>query len=87
MLLSSAAGIDLTSWEDSFAGEATDLDMTKFADHLQDNNDGVPNAVIIDCTASDAVSWGDARSAQRATVQDAREGGARGCALDGGHVA
>lgn len=56
MLLASGAGIDLTSWEDPFANDAAELDMTEFANHLQENKDGVPNAVIVDCTASDVVS-------------------------------
>ena len=46
--------IDLVNWEDTFAEKAIDTDLEAFEAHL--NPDHLPHAVIIDCTASEAVA-------------------------------
>ena len=46
--------IDLSRWEEDFAANGIDVDLEQFEQHL--NPDHLPHAVIIDCTASDAIS-------------------------------
>ena len=46
--------IDIPNWERDFETDAVDTDLDVFEQHL--NPDHLPHAVIIDCTASDAVS-------------------------------
>jgi aspartokinase/homoserine dehydrogenase 1 len=46
--------IDLEDWESQFAAGAIDTDLDAFEAHL--NPDHLPHAVIIDCTASEAVA-------------------------------
>jgi len=45
--------IDLTDWREPFA-QAEAMDQTRLVDHIQ--ADHLPHAVLIDCTASDAVA-------------------------------
>jgi aspartokinase/homoserine dehydrogenase 1 len=42
--------IDLSTWEDQFAGKSVDSDLEVLESHI--NPDHLPHAVIIDCTAS-----------------------------------
>ena len=46
--------IDLGGWEDDFESSAVDIDLDLLEEHLKP--DHLPHAVIIDCTASEAVS-------------------------------
>jgi aspartokinase/homoserine dehydrogenase 1 len=46
--------IDLSAWQDEFAAGAVATDFDAFEEHL--NPDHLPHAVIIDCTASEAVA-------------------------------
>lgn len=46
--------IDIDGWEDEFDASAVATDLDEFEQHL--NPDHLPHAVIIDCTASDAIS-------------------------------
>jgi aspartokinase/homoserine dehydrogenase 1 len=46
--------IDLDGWEGRFDSDAVDLDLEAFEAHV--NPDHLPHAVIIDCTASEAVA-------------------------------
>lgn len=46
--------IELSNWEDQFKSSAVDSDLDVFEAHLKP--DHLPHAVIIDCTASDAIS-------------------------------
>jgi aspartokinase/homoserine dehydrogenase 1 len=46
--------IDLASWRDEFDSNGVEVDLDLFEEHL--NPDHLPHAVIIDCTASDAIS-------------------------------
>jgi aspartokinase/homoserine dehydrogenase 1 len=46
--------IDLENWEQDFDSGAVDTDFEAFEEHL--NPDHLPHAVIIDCTASEAVA-------------------------------
>ncbi len=46
--------IDLANWQREFEADAVDTDLDVFEQHL--NPDHLPHAVIIDCTASDAIS-------------------------------
>ncbi|CAK9201942.1 unnamed protein product [Sphagnum troendelagicum] len=45
------AGLDLSKWRELLEGEGEPTDMVKFMVHVKDNH-FIPNAVIIDCTAS-----------------------------------
>eukprot|EP00898_Chlorokybus_atmophyticus_P005421 jgi/Chlat1/5880/Chrsp4S06384 len=53
MLLSSS-GIDLSEWEAEFEKSSVPADLDKFNEHVK--TDYIPNAVIVDCTASDFVA-------------------------------
>jgi aspartokinase/homoserine dehydrogenase 1 len=44
-------GLDLSKWRELLEGEGEPTDMVKFMVHVKDNH-FIPNAVIIDCTAS-----------------------------------
>ena len=46
--------IDLENWQDEFESDAVETDLDVFEQHL--NPDHLPHAVIIDCTASGAIS-------------------------------
>ncbi len=46
--------IDLAGWQDSFDAAAIELDLDAFEKHI--NPDHLPHAVIIDCTANDAIT-------------------------------
>lgn len=46
--------IDINGWEEEFESSAVETDLDQFEQHL--NPDHLPHAVIIDCTASDAIS-------------------------------
>ena len=46
--------IDLGNWREEFAADAVDLDFALFEQCI--NPDHLPHAVIIDCTASDAIA-------------------------------
>lgn len=46
--------IDIANWEDEFTADAVDTDLDLFEKHV--NPDHLPHAVIIDCTASEAVA-------------------------------
>jgi aspartokinase/homoserine dehydrogenase 1 len=46
--------INLASWRDEFDSNGVEVDLDLFEEHL--NPDHLPHAVIIDCTASDAIS-------------------------------
>ena len=46
--------IDLANWQRDFDSDAVETDLEVFEQHL--NPDHLPHAVIIDCTASDAIS-------------------------------
>jgi len=56
MLSTGDIGINLDTWEDEYANNAEPIDMDAFANHLRNNSDGIPNSVVVDCTASDEVS-------------------------------
>jgi aspartokinase/homoserine dehydrogenase 1 len=53
-MLLGARRIDLAGWEQSFDGSAVATDLDAFEAHV--NPDHLPHAVIIDCTASEAVA-------------------------------
>jgi aspartokinase/homoserine dehydrogenase 1 len=53
-MLLAARRIDLGDWESAMAADAIDFDREAFEAHV--NPDHLPHAVIIDCTASDAVA-------------------------------
>ena len=46
--------IDLADWQNEFESSSVDADLVAFEQHL--NPDHLPHAVIIDCTASDAIA-------------------------------
>jgi aspartokinase/homoserine dehydrogenase 1 len=46
--------IDLSSWQEDFAGKAVDCDLDRLEAHV--NPDHLPHAVIIDCTASEPIA-------------------------------
>ncbi len=46
--------VELESWEDDFAKGAVDLDFDAFEAHI--NPDHLPHALVVDCTASDAIA-------------------------------
>ena len=46
--------IDLANWESDFESSAIELDPVEFERHI--NPDHLPHAVIIDCTASEAIA-------------------------------
>ncbi len=46
--------IDLANWQNEFESSSVDADLAAFEQHL--NPDHLPHAVIIDCTASDAIA-------------------------------
>ncbi len=46
--------INLANWQDDFEANGVDVDLDLLEQHL--NPDHLPHAVIIDCTASDAIS-------------------------------
>lgn len=48
------SSIDLDAWRDVLSSEAQEADLEAFVDHVQ--TDYHPHAVLIDCTASDAIS-------------------------------
>lgn len=50
----SDTGIDLEHWMEEMTSHGEDADMQKFTRHVHASH--VPNAVIVDCTASEAVS-------------------------------
>lgn len=46
--------VELASWQDNYERDAVELDFAAFEAHV--NPDHLPHAVIVDCTASDAVA-------------------------------
>ncbi len=50
----SAGAIELAHWRDAYAAGGDEVDLERFADHV--NADHFPHAVIIDCSASAAVA-------------------------------
>ena len=48
------SSIALSGWRDDLSNNGRALDLQRFVDHVQDEH--MPHAVIIDCTASDAIA-------------------------------
>lgn len=46
--------VDLKNWQDRFESNAVDLDFDAFEAHI--NPDHLPHALVVDCTASDAIA-------------------------------
>ena len=54
IMLLSESGIDLNNWEAELAKNGQPADLDLFTNHIQ--ADYIPNTVVIDCTASEAVA-------------------------------